>query len=522
MLPTATMGQVIGSISDAWTGNPLTAIVQLQGVYTMTASPTYSIWAEAGDYTLTAFAQGYVPETVTVSIPAGGTVTLNLALVPAQPRLEGVPESVVATAVAGYTASHTFTLANTGPLPLIYAWQEISPTNRLPASPNDLTGKSILLDVSHGGVGSFLFTILIQDIVNAGGVVVENYTYPITANMLAPHDVLWVNCCGYEDWTPAELTAISNWLQSGGSLFLYGNGAPSTQQLANLFNISYECCFGSWGTTTNILLHPTTVGVNSIYIDYLGDYINAPNAENLVMDPLGFNPIAVADQENNGRIVVVSAEYTFYDWLINSEDNRLFALNIMNWLAAPVYADVPWVQTEPVSGTIPGYDDQLFTMTFDATTLPPGTYEMTLVLAHNDPAQNPTIQIPVTLEVAAQQAAVTVTADPLSQTAVPGESAVYEIVITNTGNSPDSFAIAASGNWATALSAANTGLLGAGESFTVMVSVAVPAAAVNGANDVTAVTVTSGFDPTISQTLSLTTTAVIPTRWLYLPVVIRP
>jgi hypothetical protein len=214
--------------------------------------------------------------------------------------------------------------------------------------------------------------------------------------------------------------------------------------------------------------------------------------------------------------------YTFNDGYVNNADNRAFALNIMNWLASPVYTDVPWVQTEPVSGTIPAYSDQLFTVTFDAAHLAPGSYEMTLVLEHNDPAQSPALLIPVTLEVVAQAAGVTVVADTVSQTAAPGESVVYAITITNTGNAPDAFAITTGGSWATNLSATTTGLLGVGESVTIMATVIIPATAQSGESDVTALTVTSAFDPAVSQTVSLTTTAIIPIRWLYLPIVIRP
>ncbi len=521
VLPTTTMGQVTGAVSDAWTGDPLTATVQLEGVHTLTADPAYTIWAEAGTYTLTAFASGYMTETVTVVIPADGLVTQNLALVPAQPRLEGLPNSVSATAVVGHTATHSFTLANTGPLPLNFAWHEIDPTARSGKAVNDLAGKSILIDLSRGGTGQYNFLFLVQDITAAGGVVVENYSNPITADILAPHDVLWVNCCGYTQWTTTELAIISNWLQQGGALFLYGSGETNTAQLANLFGIEYQCCYYFNGYTTNILPHPTTEGISTVYVESAYNVLtHTPAAAVLVFDSSGSYPLAVAQEENGGRIVVVSA-YTFYDWSINAADNRAFGLNIMNWLASPMYTEVPWVSTEPVTGTIPAYADQPFTMTFDATDLAPGVYEMMLVLEHNDPAHGPTLSIPVTLEVVEQESAVSVVADTLEQTAVPGQSASYQIVITNEGNAPDSFTIAAQSEWTSTLSAADTGLLAAGESFTLTVTVEVPATAANNSSDAATISVTSVFDPTVAQTVTLTTTALMVTYKVYLPLVIR-
>jgi hypothetical protein len=337
--------------------------------------------------------------------------------------------------------------------------------------------------------------------------VVENYSNPITADLLAPHDVLWVTCCGYANWMPAELAAVSTWLQAGGAIFVHGGQAPNTEPLLNLFDINYIPGSYGWGmTTTNILPHATTEGVSAVYIDYAPAALNYTAAAQVLVYDLSNYPVAVAQEQGLARMVVMAGQ-SFENWNINFSDNRLLALNIMHWLASPVYSDVPWVSVEPVTGTIPAYSDQLFSLSFDATELAPGLYEMTLVLEHNDPAHGPALFIPVTLEVVAQAAAVSITANTLSQTAAPAAAAVYEITITNDGNAPDSFAIVAAGEWAATISAANTGLLAAGESFTVTATVTVPAGAQGGDSDATLITVTSGTDASVSQSLSLTTEA---------------
>jgi hypothetical protein len=86
VLPTADMGRVTGSVSDAWTGKPLSATVELVGVHSLVADPNYTIWAPAGTYALTAYASGYVTATRSVAIPAGGVVIEDLALKPTQAR----------------------------------------------------------------------------------------------------------------------------------------------------------------------------------------------------------------------------------------------------------------------------------------------------------------------------------------------------------------------------------------------------------------------------------------------------
>ncbi|MBN1811066.1 MAG: hypothetical protein JXA14_04445 [Anaerolineae bacterium] len=87
VLPSADMGRVAGTVSDAWTGLPITATVELIGVEAQEAAPTYTIWAPAGVYSLSAYAPGYVSTTVAVQIAAGELVTQDLALWPTETRV---------------------------------------------------------------------------------------------------------------------------------------------------------------------------------------------------------------------------------------------------------------------------------------------------------------------------------------------------------------------------------------------------------------------------------------------------
>lgn len=82
--PANELGRVAGSVSDAWTHRPLTATVELIGVYSVTATPTYVIWAPAGIYSLTAYAASYVTATRSVTITAAELLTVNLALRPSR------------------------------------------------------------------------------------------------------------------------------------------------------------------------------------------------------------------------------------------------------------------------------------------------------------------------------------------------------------------------------------------------------------------------------------------------------
>jgi len=95
-----------------------------------------------------------------------------------------------------------------------------------------------------------------------------------------------------------------------------------------------------------------------------------------------------------------------------------------------------------------------------------------------------------------------------SGSAVVGDTASYSVELVNTGNLSDTFDLTISGNsWTTTLSPTSVGVLAPGASATVQISVTVAA----GATDTASIKATSQHDATISDTLSLTTTAIAST-----------
>jgi YVTN family beta-propeller protein len=403
VLPTADMGRVTGAVSDAWTGQPLTATVELVGVYLMTASPDYTIWATAGPYSLTAYTTDYYTTTRSVTITASSVVTENLALEPAQPRLEWAPAAVTARAVEGSKVTQTLTILNTGPVPLNVALHEINPAVAMQAlSSTDLAGRRILYDLAHGEPRSSEYSSLVSDLTNAGAVVTENWYFPIDAAVLEGYDVLWVNCCGSITWGFHELQAVNDWLNKGGAVLVQGESSAATNGPASIFDINYFSASCTSGTTKNIVEHPISEGVSAVNVEWTCWRL-APGsgAEIVVFDPQG-QPHVVAQERNGGKMVVVASE-DFLNSYIDYDDNRLLANNILAWLARPAYSDVPWLSETPVGGTIPGHSSLPVALKFDATTLSPGDYQATLAIEHNDPAQSSPVELPVTLTVVKRQ-----------------------------------------------------------------------------------------------------------------------
>lgn len=520
--PTSSMGNVVGTVTNAWTGAPLVdiATVQLSGVYTVTADPQFSIWAEAGTYDLVAFAPGYITETYSINIPAGGTTTQNIPLIPAQPRLEGEPETLETTTAANTVVSQTFTLSNTGPMPLEYTLRELAPT-LLPTTrtPLDLTGVQVLYDLVHGEPPLYWgnYSELVNDIISAGATITDNVSYPITAATLEGYDILWINCCGYTEWTSAELTAVSNWLEAGGALLIHGEETPATAGLATLYNISYQGGSNIYGAST-VIEHPITVDVDSI-----GSYNYQSVTYTLPIEGVIFDfdnlPVVVAGQQNGGKVVVVVND-PLKNSNIGYSDNRLLGNNIFNWLAEPAYGDVPWYTTSPISGTIPPYSTQEITVYFDATGMTAGTYSTELAIEHTDPNKNSPVMVPVTLHVTEQIAAVSMAATTTTGSGYPGDTVVYTITVTNQGNGNDTFALSADGTWDAVFSANDTGVLAPGESFVFTVSIAIPPGTSGDESDTTAVIATSQLNSAVSEQIELTTNVTLP--YIFLPIVKRP
>ncbi|MCP4359068.1 MAG: hypothetical protein GY796_13720 [Chloroflexi bacterium] len=519
--PTSGMGQVSGTITDLWTGDPLTATIQMMGVYTATDVTNYTIWADAGSQTLLAYAAGYMTATHTVNIPADGSIVQDIALEPAQPRLEGLPISLTVTTVPDVLLTQNVSVSNTGPLPLDYEWHEIDPMLAATKTVSDLSGKVILYDRAHGQPDIISYSEMAQDIVSGGGQINFHFSGLITEQLLAGVDVLWLNG-GYTSWTFAEQLAVLNWADAGGAVLIHGDSNSSNVDAAAIFNIYYDCCYYTSGSTSDIMPHPTTAGISSIYLNNPSRALTTTQAAVHIVKSTDLQTRAVA-QETAGSKVVVISDYMFSDNVIDNDDNRLFASNIMNWLADPAYGDLLWLATSPVSGTISAYDFQDTMLTIDSTGWKVGdTVQATLALEHNDPDQLSPILIPMTVNVADQAAAVSLTSGTSSGNGLPGSWVTYTLTIQNLGNGPDTFDITVSSIWPATSEIGTTDQLMPGQSKQFKVSVQVPGTAAAGESDTATIIAESQFDTAVSQSVSVTTNVISTNFVLSLPVIMKP
>jgi archaellum component FlaG (FlaF/FlaG flagellin family) len=182
--------------------------------------------------------------------------------------------------------------------------------------------------------------------------------------------------------------------------------------------------------------------------------------------------------------------------------------------------DIPWVSVAPGSGTTSGGNATDVTVTFDSTGLTVGnTYTGTLCIESND-AVNPVVSVPLTLTVEAPSYGVALAPDG-AMSDLAGATVTYTLYITNTGNTADTFNLAATGNsWMTMLSDSSVSL-NVGESTMVWVTVEIPPGVADGDMDVATVTATSAGDSGVTASATLTTTAEVEGYFIYLPFVAR-
>jgi hypothetical protein len=243
---------------------------------------------------------------------------------------------------------------------------------------------------------------------------------------------------------------------------------------------------------------------------YLGYHYNGlddtSGADPIVYDTLGYLN-GVAQQQDGGKIVVLAANY-LQDSVIGNGNNQIFGSNVMRWLADPGYGDVPWMAMLPESGTIGAHSSMEMSVTLDTSGMAVGTHHATLAFEHNDPELSSPVNVPVTLTLEAQTAAVSMSASPLSASGPPGSELAYTVEVMNMGNGEDSFVLTVNSDWQATLSATTTGVLQPGERTEVSLIITVPLTAADAATTANTLVATSTFDDSITESLTVSSQSV--------------
>jgi M6 family metalloprotease-like protein/uncharacterized repeat protein (TIGR01451 family) len=213
-----------------------------------------------------------------------------------------------------------------------------------------------------------------------------------------------------------------------------------------------------WQSTTNFpgSMEPLTVGgvVSATDLDNFNDVVAAGHPWVLGVPTPIEGTAASHDSFTNlfpGSQVVVQTQTTARPTLVEYGygSGRVLITGMTlefagswGWDAAPILenslidmligADAPWLSLTPTSATIPQSAEQPVTVTFDATGLVPGNYEAAIIIASNDPDENPTI-VPVGMSVLATGADLEVIVSDDLDPAFVGSEVTYDLTVTNAG-----------------------------------------------------------------------------------------
>ena len=142
--------------------------------------------------------------------------------------------------------------------------------------------------------------------------------------------------------TASESTAVSNWINNGGSLLAFGDTPllsdfAVTNQRINTILTSYDLelnvVVGAGGTVSlTPIAHPTIEGCTAVQVGSRGVVNITGDAHSL----WEFGPhINIAYQDTgNGRIILSADMNWLTDTSIANQDNRQFGVNMVNWLTS--------------------------------------------------------------------------------------------------------------------------------------------------------------------------------------------
>ena len=246
---------------------------------------------------------------------------------------------------------------------------------------SDLYGRSIAF------MSWSSYSIIYLDLVTRGATV-GNLWFPIDSLALEGYNVLALDDA-IADATDRDLNVIRVWMLRGGSLLMQADNSYSLPRVNALLSgtgiaeNSHSC---RNGTMTDIVPHPITFGIETIYADWYCGYCDVtPPAQTIVFDSLD-NPHVAVSTCGRGRVVAagdqVTSDYNLYSY--HPGQTRLFANQIFDWLCGSNYLTV-----SPSAGTVLPGESQQLEVAFNAHNLWGGFYNTSLRIFSNDPGNNP-------------------------------------------------------------------------------------------------------------------------------------
>jgi len=227
--------------------------------------------------------------------------------------------------------------------------------------PDNADAVGVLFDQGHGNFYSinpnddYKYEVFANLLIENGYALDASYNSQITYEDMKPYAVFVLTLPGFSP-TAAEIMAIQKFVVEGGGLLLIADydetySRPS-QELARIFTVILNedvvtdsehdlSGIAHWVTydRSNFSDHPIMQGVNTLQ-SYSSSSILPYSTDVLIQSSSSADPanqaVAVADTYGLGRMVILG-DSNYFDDIYGlgssaNDDNRQFAVNIMNWL----------------------------------------------------------------------------------------------------------------------------------------------------------------------------------------------
>jgi hypothetical protein len=165
---------------------------------------------------------------------------------------------------------------------------------------------------------------------------------PLSEDLLAKHDILVLAAPTKPSFSLSEIGAIRSFVASGKSLLVAINSEAIWQQTTNSLNVLLQ----TYGVHADRLLNYPPEEVTDLFPHYLNNAVGRLGIkEPAYFDRLTGAPRIVAElptthqtfiaavEYESGRVAMLGDFVMLGDRYIDAHDNRLFVLNLFNWLA---------------------------------------------------------------------------------------------------------------------------------------------------------------------------------------------
>jgi subtilisin family serine protease len=272
--------------------------------------------------------------------------------------LRSNPKSLSLTLESGHTGSLPLTLQNN-------ASQAVTWTTSARSSSDLATTNLAGLSVAVVGYSTSDLTAVRSTLEGLGATTqFLNYT-SITQAALQPFDVA-VFDYNIESLGTLQLTELSAWLASGGSVVVHSSSSSYSDQ-NTLFasygiNLAYSYGTSAWTPAGN---HFLTAGISQVTHGTSYNKITASGAAvPLLVDSSGFATAAISEV-NGSRVAVLTAAITSF-----TGDNLIFFGRLAGWAGDKA----AWLSQTPASGTMAALGSAQTSVNFDARDLLAGSY----------------------------------------------------------------------------------------------------------------------------------------------------